>query len=326
MTTMRAAVYRRYGPPQVVGVEDVPKPVPGPGELLIRIRATSVTSADWRMRSLEVPAGFGVVMRLVCGIRGPRKTILGTVCAGDVEAIGSGVTRFSVGDAVFAYPGSGLGCHAEYRTIGENGVVAPKPDRCDYQDAAAIPFGGVTALRYLRDMGKVRSGEKVLVIGASGAVGSAAVQLARHFGCEVTGVTSTANLELVRGLGVDAVIDYTQGDYLRDPARWDVIFDTVGVAPVPAARKALTPRGRLLLAVAGFPEMAQAAWYSITSPRKVLAGDAKARREDLSTLAELVEAGEFRPVIDSVFPLERIVEAHARVDSRRKTGSVVVTP
>jgi NADPH:quinone reductase-like Zn-dependent oxidoreductase len=272
---MKAAVYRQYGPPAVVKIENVEKPEPKAGEVRIKIRASTVSAADWRLRSLTVPSGFGLVTRLVFGISRPRRPILGTELSGEIEAIGKNVTKFRIGDQVFAFPGAGLGCHAEYRTMPENGKILLKPANLRFEEAAAISFGGTTALYYLRDIARLQQGEKVLVIGASGAVGSAAVQLARHFGASVTGVCSTANLELVRSIGADEVIDYTKEEFTRTGETYDVIFDATGTASSAKCQNFLRPGGRLLLLVAGLPQMLGAAWGPRSGNRRVYAGPAQ---------------------------------------------------
>jgi NADPH:quinone reductase-like Zn-dependent oxidoreductase len=324
-TRMKAAVYRKYGPPGVVKIEHVKKPEPKANEVLIRIRATTVSAADWRIRSLTVPTGFGLIMRLIFGVLRPRRPILGTELAGEIEAAGKGVTKFQTGDQVFAFPGIGMGCHAEYRTMPEDGKIALKPANLSFEEAAAISFGGNTALYYLRDIAKVRSGEKVLVIGASGAVGSAAVQLAKYFGADVTGVCSTANLALVKSIGADRVIDYTSEDFTQNGERYDIIFDAAGAAPFSKCKNALGRGGRLLLVVADLPQMLGAVWGSRPENRRVFAGPAQETVEQMLFLKQLCEAGKFKPVIDQCYPLEEIAEAHARVDTGRKQGSVVVT-
>ena len=321
---MKAAVYERYGPPEVVELRDVPKPVPGDGEVLIRIRATTVSSGDHRVRSLDVPAGFGFVSRLMFGPFGPRQRILGSELAGDVEAVGSAVRAFRPGDAVLAFPDARMGCHAEYRCLPADGPVVPKPARLGYEEAATLPFGGTAALHFLR-RARVARGERVLVNGASGAVGTACVQLARHMGAEVTGVCSTANLELVRSLGAAQVVDYTREDFTRSGQRYDVIIDTAGTAPFSRSRGSLAAGGRLLLVLASLPDMLRAPWDSLRSGRKVMAGVALGSRDDLQQLARLAEEGVLRPVVDGTYPLEQIVEAHRRVDTGHKRGSVVVT-
>jgi NADPH:quinone reductase-like Zn-dependent oxidoreductase len=321
---MKAAVYQRYGPPEVVELKEVPKPTPGAGELLIRIRATTVTSGDWRARSLVMPRGFGLFGRLAFGISRPRQPILGTELAGEIEGVGSGVTLFKTGDAVFAFTGMGMGCHAQYRCVTQDGPVAAKPANLGFDEAAALSFGGTTALDFFR-RGKLQAGERVLVNGASGAVGTAAVQLARHFGAVVTAVCSGANAELVRSLGAERVIDYTREDFAAGGEAYDVIVDTAGTAPFSRSRHALKRGGRLLLVLGGLGDLLGAPWASMTSGRKVIAGPAPERAEDLRLLAGLAEAGRYKPVIDRRYPLEQIVEAHRHVDGGHKRGNVVVT-
>ncbi|MFN7130755.1 MAG: NAD(P)-dependent alcohol dehydrogenase [Myxococcales bacterium] len=320
---MKAAVYRRYGPPEVVRIEELPTPSPGPLEVLVRVRATTVSAADWRARSLMMPPGFGPFARPVFGFLGPRKKVLGTELAGVVEAVGSGVTRFKPGDAVFAFPGFDLGAHAEYRVMKEDGRIAPKPPSLSFEEAAALCFGGTTALHFLRTLGKVQPGEEVLIIGASGAVGSAAVQLAKHLGARVTGVTSTRNLALVAELGASRVIDYTKARFTELGEKYDVIFDTVGATSFEESEAVLKDGGRLLLAAATLVQILRSG--AKKNGKRVITGTTPETREQLVELAQLVEAGKFRPVIDRTFPLERIAEAHALVDSGHKRGSVVVT-
>jgi len=322
---MKAAVYHKYGPPDVVELKEIPKPTIKDDEVLIKIVATTVSSADWRARSLSVPAGFGLIVRLVFGISGPRKKVLGTELAGEIVATGKDVTKFKKGDQVFAFPGGNLGCHAEYRTMHEDAPIALKPANLAYEEAAAISFGGTTALDFLRDKGKIQSGEKVLINGASGAVGTAAVQLAKYFGAEVTGVCSSANLELVKSIGADKVIDYTSEDFTKNGETYDIIMDTVGTAPWSRSKDSLTETGRVLLVLAGLSDMLQAPFVSKANGKKAIAGVAREAAEDLRFLAELAEAGKFKPVIDRRYPLEQIAEAHAYVDTGRKRGSVVIT-
>jgi NADPH:quinone reductase-like Zn-dependent oxidoreductase len=318
---MRAAVYERYGPPEVVHLTEVPTPVPKDNEVLVRVKATTVTSADWRVRSLDLPAGFRPMGRLMIGIFGPRQPILGTELAGVVEAVGSRVTRFRRGDPVFAFPGLGMGCHVEYRAIPEDGRIAHKPANLTFEEAAALCFGGMTALDFFR-RGKLARGESVLVNGAAGGVGSAVVQLARQFGAStITGVASTGNLDLVRSLGADRVIDYTRADFTKDRARYDVIVDTAGTAPYARVKGSLREGGRLLAVLGTFGDTLRG---MISGGGKIVAGTGPARTEDVRLLGELASAGIYKPVIDSVFPFEEIVAAHARVDTGHKRGSVVV--
>jgi NADPH:quinone reductase-like Zn-dependent oxidoreductase len=320
---MKAAVYRRYGAPDVVAIEEVAKPVPKDNEVLVRIRAATVSSGDWRVRSLIVPQGYGPIVRLVFGITGPRKGILGTEFSGDVETVGRSVTRFKPGDAVFAFPGGAMGAHAEYRAMPEDGRIALKPANLSYAEAAALCFGGSTALHYLRDKAKVKRGERVLVIGASGAVGSAAVQLAKHFGACVSGVCSAENAALVRSLGADEVIDYRAQDIRASGQRYDVIVDCVGYVSFRTHGNLLNPGGRLVLMAPGLADTL-ASLRKKPDGKRVLAGPASENPEHLPFLKELAEAGAFRPLVDQVFPFAQIVAAHARVDTGHKRGSVVV--
>jgi NADPH:quinone reductase-like Zn-dependent oxidoreductase len=321
---MKAIVYERYGPPEVLELKEIPKPIPRDNEVLIKIRATTVTSGDWRVRSLDMPTGFGLISRLMFGISRPRQTIPGTELAGDLESVGKNVRKFKVGDPVFAFSGAGMGCYAEYKCMPEDGPVVRKTANMTYDEAAALSFGGTTALHFFR-VGKLESGEKVLINGASGGVGTAAVQLAKHLGANVTGVCSTANIELVLSLGAHHVIDYTQEDFTENGETYDVIVDTVGTAPFSRSKGSLKENGRLLLVLGGLPDMLKIPWVSLTSRRKVIAGPAAERVEDLRFLAELAEAGEFKPVIDRRYSFEQMVEAHRYVDSGRKKGNVIIT-
>ena len=321
---MKAIVYERYGSPDVLQLKEVAKPTPKDNEVLIRIHATTVTSGDWRVRSLDVPVGFGLISRLVFGVLRPRQPILGTELAGEIESVGKQVSKFKAGDQVFAFSGAGMGCHAEYKCMPEVGAVALKPPNLTYEEAAAISFGGTTALSFFR-RGKLQGGESVLVNGASGGVGTAAVQLAKHFGADVTGVCSTANVELVRSLGATHVIDYTEEDFTRNGETYDVIVDTVGTAPFSRSKDSLKEGGRLLQVLGGLPDMLRIPWVSMTSGKRIIAGPATERAEDLRFLAELAQAGEFRPVIDRRYPFEQIAEAHRYVDTGRKRGNVVIT-
>ena len=321
---MKAIVYERYGPPEVLELKEVAKPTPKDNEVLIKTHATTVTSGDWRVRSLNVPAGFGLIMRLVFGISKPKQPILGSELAGVIESVGKDVRKFKVGDQVFAFSDASMGCHAEYKCMPQDGAVVLKPPSLSYDEAAALSFGGTTALDFLR-RGKLQSGEKVLVNGASGGVGTAAVQLAKHFGADVTGVCSTANMELVRSLGASHVIDYTKEDFTQNGETYDVIVDTVGTAPFSRSKDSLKAGGRLLMVLAGLPDMLQIPWVSMTSSKKVIAGPAAVRAEDLRFLAGLAQAGEFKPVIDRRYPFEQIAEAHRYVDTGRKRGNVIIT-
>ena len=320
---MRAIVYDRYGPPSVLQLKEVATPTAKDDEVLIEVRATTVTSGDTRMRALNVPRGFGLLSRLALGVFGPRQRILGMELSGVVAAVGKKVTLFEVGAPVFAMTAAYAGCYAEYRAFPERGGLARKPANVSFDEAAALCFGGTTALDFFR-RGKLQKGERLLVNGASGAVGSAAVQLAKHLGAHVTGVCGSANLELVRSLGADAVIDYTKEDFTRNGETYDLIMDTAGTAPWSRSKGSLRPGGRLLVVLGGLPDMLGSLWVNLTTDKKVVAGVASVRPEEVRLLAELAQAKTFRPVIDRRYPLERIAEAHAYVDEGHKKGNVVI--
>lgn len=320
---MKAAVVRRYGPPPVVQIEQIPRPVPGPSEVLIRVRAATVSSADWRMRSLSMPYGFGLAGRLALGITGPRRMVLGSELSGDVVAVGASVQHVVVGDAVVAYPGITLGAHAEYCCMDANAAIVRKPEALSYDTAAALAFGGTTALDFFR-RGALQAGEHVLINGASGTVGSAMVQLAVAAGARVTAVCSEANVTLVHQLGATRVVDYTRADFASEGIRYDLIADTVGNAPYSRIRHALAPRGRLLMVLATLPEMLRAPWINRTSPHRVVIGPAAERVDDLRALVAMAADGRFTPLIDARFSLDDIALAHARVETGRKRGSVLI--
>ncbi|MCC7055733.1 MAG: NAD(P)-dependent alcohol dehydrogenase [Gemmatimonadaceae bacterium] len=302
----------------------MPTPVPGPNDLLIRVRATTVTSADWRLRSLSIPYRFGLMSRIAFGLSAPRQPILGSELAGDVVAVGARVRTFAVGDAVVASAGTRLGAHAEFCCVAADGVVVPKPRHLAYESAAALAFGGTTALDFFR-RAELRSGQRIVINGASGTVGSTMLQLAVAAGAEVTAVCSGANAALVRDLGATHVVDYTATDFAAEGVRYDLIADTVGNAPYARVRQALMPRGKHLAVLATLPEMLRAPWVRLTSSHCVVAGPVTERREDLHTIVTMAAAGRFTPLIDRCLPLTEIVAAHARVESGRKRGSVVVT-
>jgi NADPH:quinone reductase-like Zn-dependent oxidoreductase len=320
---MKAAVYDRYGPPEVVHLKEVLTPEPKDDEVLVRIHFTTVNSGDWRVRSLDVPAGFGFFIRLALGIFAPRKRILGMEFSGVVEAIGKNVTKFQVGDAVIS--GAEFGGHAEYRAVQEGGAIALKPANLSFEEAAALCFGGVTALHFVRDGAKVQPGESVLVNGASGATGIASMQIAKHLGAEVTAVCSGANAALVRALGADHVIDYTKEDFTKNGKTYDVIVDTAGTAPWPVSKNSLSQRGRLLIVLSSLWAMIQAPLVSRKGGRSVIGGVATANPENLADIAALAAKGVLKPHIERVYPFEEIVKAHAHVETGRKKGSVAVS-
>jgi len=321
---MRAVVYEQYGGPEVLRFTEIATPVPGASEVLIGIHATTVASADWRVRSLDVPPGFGLLARLALGITGPRQPLLGTELSGVVTSVGSDVTRFKPGDAVFAFPGVAMRCHAEYRCMSQDAAIVRKPANISHEEAAALSFGGTTALHFVRKA-KLAAGEQVLVNGASGSVGVAAVQLAKHFGAEVTAVCSAGNAGLVRSLGATHVIDYTTEDFTRNGRTYDVIIDTAGTAPFRRSRASLREGGRLLVVLGGMRDLLSIPWIALTDSRKVIGGTASGSAADLRLLAELVEREELKPVIDRTYRFDELIEAHRYVDTGRKKGSVVIT-
>ncbi|MFT3921874.1 MAG: NAD(P)-dependent alcohol dehydrogenase [Myxococcales bacterium] len=317
---MKAALVTRYGSADAVRLGERPTPVPKADEVLIRVHASTVSAADWRIRSASVPRGFGLLIRFVFGFRGPRQPVLGSELSGVVESVGARVSRFRPGDRVFAFPGVKMGAHAEYLAMPEDGKVLPIPAGLSMAEAAAICFGGTTALYFLRDKAKVQAGEKVLIVGASGSVGSAAVELAKHFGAAVTGVCSAANLEFVRDLGADHVIDYQVQDFTQDGQRYDVIMDCTGTASFARCRDSLTPGGRLLLVVATMGQTLAA-----LTRRQVITGGGPESVDDMATLAELCARGVFHPRIGATLTFEEIARAHALVESQHKRANLVLT-
>lgn len=315
---MKAAVIREYGPPNVVRVDEVAAPSVGAQDVLVRVSAVAVTAADSRIRAARFPRGFAPFARLAFGIRRPRRPVLGGSFAGVVEAVGSAVTAFSPGHTVCGTSGLRLGAHAELVAVPASRIVAV-PAGVAHDDAAGVIFGGLTALHFLRDTVTVRPGDSVLVNGASGAIGTNAVQFAKNAGATVTAVTSTANLDLARRLGADHVVDYTVTPTLTLTDRFDVVLDAVGNISPRAGRRLLSERGTLLLAVADLSE-------TLTFSRRVKSGSAAERAADVEHLVELLATGRLESIIDSVYPLSEAVRAHERVDSGRKVGSVILNP
>lgn len=318
---MKAAIQTAYGGPDVVVIRDIPKPIPKEGEVLVRVVATTVTSGDARLRAFRVPAAFWLPARLFLGISKPRKTVLGSEFAGVVEAVGSKVTRFKAGDRVFGM--HVYDAHAEYKVVPDSAAIVTMPDNLDFAEAAALPFGALTALFFLRRAG-LRPGMRVLINGASGAVGTFGVQLAKHFGAHVTAVTSAGNAELVRNLGADAVIDYAAGDFSLSGERYDVIMDTVDTVSMVQFRRAGTADGKLLAVNGGGGMFLRATMQPLFGKRRIVVGMATETLQDLETISALAATGAIRATIDRRVPLARIGEAHALVDSGHKRGAVVV--
>lgn len=320
---MRAAVVRRFGGPELVTVRNVAKPVPGPGEVLVRLHASTVSVADHRIRAKDLPAGLGFLAVTVIGVFRPRKPVLGMEGAGVIESVGSDVTLFSPGDRVIVLRGFEMGCHAEYVSIAADAAIARIPDAMSFEAAAALVFGGYTALSFI-DQVELRPGVEVLVNGASGAVGTAVVQLAAHAGARVTAVCSARNADLVRSLGAARVIDYACEDFAAGDDRYDVIVECVGNARFRRVRGILNPGGTLLMVVADLRAMLAARRQSRRSGMLVTYNGSAFGGVVMRDLIARAAAGSIRPVVDCTYGLEDIVEAHRYVDTGRKRGSVVV--
>ena len=317
---MKVWTCRRYGGPEKLVMEEQQRPVPKANEVLVRICATTVSSGDVRLRTQKLPRGFGLMGRLIFGIRGLRQPILGTEFSGLVEAVGSSVTTYRIGDAVIGFADMGMRCHAEYRVMAVDQALVAKPSNISFPEAAAVCFGGSTALHYLRKAG-LAPGKRILVIGASGAVGSAMVQLAKHLGAEVTGVTSTGNLELVKALGASVVIDYTQQDFTAQPGGYDVIADTVAASSFSRCLPLLNEYGRYLAIAGDLPAMLARP----VGTKKSIGGPASAKPEAVRELVSLAAAVVFKPLIGGFFLFAKMKEAHALVETGHKRGSVVVS-
>ena len=323
---MRAIVCTDYGPPDVLQLRDVPKPVPNDGEVLIRIHATTAGAADCELRRFDFAPWIWLPIRLWFGIRRPRRPVLGQELAGDIESVGKDVRSFGKGDRVFAATGIGLGAYAEYICLREDpqtGAIATMPANLSYEEAATVPYGGGEALQFLRK-GNVRSGQRVLVNGAGGSFGTFAVQLAKVLGAHVTAVDSAPKLEMLRAIGADRVIDYSQEDFTDGSETYDVIFDVVRDTPSGRMVRSLNENGCLLMANPGFLQIVRARWAARGSKKRVSFAASSGTGEDLAYLRGLVEEGKLRPVIDRRFPLEQMAEAHRYAETGQKLGNIVV--
>jgi NADPH:quinone reductase-like Zn-dependent oxidoreductase len=324
---MKAMLHTKYGPPDELQLKEVEKPVPKEDEVLIKIHATTVTSSDCNIRNLTfAPKWSRLPMRLfVFGVFKPRINRLGIDLAGEIEAVGKFVKRFKKGDQVFGRPDPAFGAHAEYICIPENGVLMIKPANMTWEEAASIPLAGNTALYFIRDLGNIQAGQKVLINGASGGIGTFAVQLAKYYGAEVTGVCSTTNLEMVKSLEADKVIDYTKEDFTKSGETYDVIFDAVGKSSFSRCKNSLKQKGLYLTTLPTMAIILQTVWTSMIGGKKVKFGDALGKVENLIFLKELTEAGKLKAVIDRRYPLEQTAEAFRYVEKGHKKGNVVIT-
>jgi len=322
---MKAIVWTKYGPPDSLQLKEVEKPVPKDSEVLIRIYATTVTAGDMELRRFKVPILIWLPVRIFLGpIRPTRIKILGQELAGEIERVGKDVKRYSVGDQVFAATGFGLGAYAEYKCLPENGVMVLKPANLSYEEAAAVSLGGLEALQFIRK-GNIQPGQKVLIIGAGGSIGTFGVQLAKHFGAEVTAVDSTGKLDMLRAVGADQVIDYTQEDFTKNGQTYDLIIDVAGKSSFSRSKRSLTQNGRYLPDNPGLSKRVRGLWILLTNRKKVISEYENRRAENLNLLKELIEAGKIKTVIDRIYPLEQIPEAHRYVETGHKKGNVVIT-
>ena len=322
---MKVVEYEKYGPPDVLMIKDRMLPTPKADEVLIKIYTTTVSSADSRMRAFDVNPLMWLPMRIYLGFLGPRKKVLGYTLAGIIEEVGQNVTLFEKGEQVFGSTGLQGGSHAEYICLPETANLIHKPSDLSYEQATSIPFGGTTALYFLRK-GSIRKGQKVLIYGASGALGTAAVQIAKHMGAVVTGICGKTNMNLVKSLGADFVVDYRENGFLKHQQPYDVIFDTVGKSPFSECVASLNKTGIYLRAVhMELLPLLRGFWVNLTSKKKVVGGISDDLKEDLIFLKKLHSEGKFTPVVDRTYPLDEIVEAHSYVDRGHKKGNVVIT-
>ena len=327
---MKAIVWTKYGPPDGLQLKEVEKPLPKDDQILVKIHATSITAGDCEMRRLELPLGLSFPVRIYAGLLKPKRIpILGQELAGEVEEVGANVKSYKVGDQVFGTTGFGFGAYAEYICLPENpddaqGTLAPKPTKLTYEEASAVPTAGFEALHFVRKA-NIQPGKKVLIIGAGGSIGTFAIQLARHFGAEVTGVDSTEKMDMLRSIGANHVIDYTREDYTKTGESYDLIIDVVGRRGVSRRLNLLKQGGYYFLAYAGLSHILLSIWTSLISKKKFKIESANQKKEDLVFLKELIEAGKLKPIIDRKYSLEQVPEAHRYAESGQKQGNVVIS-
>lgn len=326
MNNMKAVIYEEYGSPDVLSIQTIPKPAIKEKEVLVRVFATTVTAEDPKQRSLNFPFLIRLPYRLMFGFFRPKNKILGMEFAGRIEEIGSEVSRWKVGDRIYGYTGLSFGAYAEYKAIPEEGLYAPIPDSVSYEKIVGITNGALSANVFLEKKGKLRQSDNVLIFGASGSVGTAAVQLAKSVGATVTAVCSTRNIELVRSLGADRVIDYTKEDFQKSEEKYDIIFDTIGATNHSKCIRMLNPGGRLLLTEFGFSTMVRVLWHSIFGSKRIVIGASNFhwKPEDLERFNKLISEGRLSAVVNRTYPIEEIAEAHRYVESGRKRGNVVI--
>jgi NADPH:quinone reductase-like Zn-dependent oxidoreductase len=328
---MKAIVYSKYGSPDVLQLTDIEKPLPKDNEILIRVRATSVNFGDMMARNYKaifprqfnMPFLIWLIAKISFGLNQPKITILGNEFAGEVEAVGSNVKRFKPGDQVFGYSGERMGAYAEYLCMPENGILAKKPTNMTFEEVAGVPYGALMALSLLR-RANIKPGQKVLINGASGGIGSAAVQIAKSMGAEVTGVCSTSKVEFVKSLGVAKVIDYTKEDFTQNGETYDLIFDILGRSSIPRCKSSLKPKGIHLFASFKMKQLFQMLWTSRSGGKKVICALGPGSVDDLNSIKEMIEEGKIKPFIDKCYPMEHTAEAHSYVEQRHKKGNVVI--
>lgn len=322
---MLAYSYTKYGSPEVIAQVTVPTPSPKPNEVLVRVYATTVSAGDWRARSLSMPKGLGLMGRLVFGITGPRKPILGTEFSGVIEAVGDNVTNYQPNDAVIGFPGASFGAHAEFVAMPADGKLVKKPENISFEEAAAIPFGGTTAYDFLVNKAKLKAGERLMINGASGSVGSACVQIAKHFGAQVTAVTSGKNAQMIQSLGADRVIDYQTETVIEAGVTYDMVVDTVGTLPWASAQNAVRVGGKMVLIAGKTSDMLLGRLRAAMKGKTMIDGVASENRNVLAAVVNLAAQDAFKPVIDRSYAFDQMKTAHVLVDSGRKRGNVVVS-